>query len=166
MNIEIERKFIVVGEFKHLATSSSHIEQGYFETAPGITVRIRIRDEKGYLTIKGPSKDTGLSRYEFETEVPIEDARQMMQLCRKGRIDKTRWLIPSGNHTIEVDEFHGDNAGLIMAEIELRSENEAYLRPDFLGKEVTGDRRFYNNHLMRYPYCIWGQQFERENASS
>lgn len=156
MNIEIERKFLVCGEYKSKAYSHSHIEQGYFDSAPGRTIRIRIRDDKAYLTIKGPSNQAGLARYEFETEVSLEDGRQLMALCRPGRIDKTRWLIKNGKHTIEVDEFHGDNDGLVMAEIELGSEDEEYEKPDFLGKEVTGDRRYYNSHLMRFPYCLWG----------
>ena len=154
--MEIERKFIVTGEWKHLATSKTHIEQGYFDTAPGCTVRIRIRDDKAYLTIKGPSADGGLSRYEFETQIPMDDGREMMKLCRPGRIDKTRWLVPNGRHTIEVDEFHGDNDGLIMAEIELNAPDEPYERPDFLGQEVTGDPRFYNKALMSRPFCLWG----------
>ena len=156
MNIEIERKFLVCGEYKPKAYSHSHIEQGYFDSAPGRTIRVRIRDDKAYLTIKGPSNQAGLARYEFETEVSLEDGRQLMALCRPGRIDKTRWLIKNGKHTIEVDEFHGDNDGLVMAEIELGSEDEEYEKPDFLGKEVTGDRRYYNSHLMRFPYCLWG----------
>ena len=156
MNIEIERKFLVCGEYKSKAYSHSHIEQGYFDSAPGRTIRVRIRDDKAYLTIKGPSNQAGLARYEFETEVSLEDGRQLMALCRPGRIDKTRWLIKNGKHTIEVDEFHGDNDGLVMAEIELGSEDEEYEKPDFLGKEVTGDRRYYNSHVMRFPYCLWG----------
>ncbi|MCR4613287.1 MAG: CYTH domain-containing protein [Bacteroidaceae bacterium] len=164
LHFEIERKFIVTGEWKHLATSKTHIEQGYFETAPGRTVRIRIRDDKAYLTIKGPSNKDGLARYEFETEIPFDDGKKLMELCRPGRIDKTRWLVPDGQHTIEVDEFHGDNDGLVMAEIELGSENEDFVKPTFLGREVTGDRRFYNKHLMSYPYIIWGRQFEAENS--
>ena len=156
MNIEIERKFLVCGEYKSKAYSHINIEQGYFDSAPGRTIRVRIRDDKAYLTIKGPSNQAGLARYEFETEVSLEDGRQLMALCRPGRIDKTRWLIKNGKHTIEVDEFHGDNDGLVMAEIELGSEDEEYEKPDFLGKEVTGDRRYYNSHLMRFPYCLWG----------
>ena len=162
MALEIERKFIVTGEYKSLSYSHSNIEQGYFDTAPGRTVRVRIRDEKAFLTIKGPSNVDGMTRYEFETEVPIEDGRQLMELCRPGRIKKTRWLVKSGKHTVEVDEFFGDNEGLVMAEIELASEDEAFEKPDFLGKEVTGDRRFYNNRLMRCPYILWRNQFERE----
>lgn len=162
MSLEIERKFIVTGEYKSLAYSHSNIEQGYFETAPGRTVRVRIRDEKAFLTIKGPSNKDGMTRYEFETEVPIEDGRQLMELCRPGRIKKTRWLVKNGAHTIEVDEFFGDNEGLVMAEIELGSEDEEYEKPAFLGKEVTGDRRFYNNRLMRCPFILWRNQFEKE----
>ena len=155
MNIEIERKFIVVGEYKSKAYAHSHIEQGYFETAPGKTVRIRIRDDKAYLTIKGPSGMEGLARYEFETEVPMEDGRQLMNLCRPGRIDKVRWLIHDGKHTIEVDEFLGDNEGLVVAEVELRAADEVPVLPRFIGQEVTGDRRYYNAQLRRQPYKTW-----------
>lgn len=154
MHNEIERKFIVKGEFKHLAFNKTHIEQGYFQTAPGRTVRIRIRDEKAYLTIKGPST-TGLSRYEFETEIPMDDARQLMSLCMPGQVVKDRYLIENGKHTIEVDEFFGDNEGLIMAEIELENEDEEYIRPDFLYKEVTGDFHYYNKYMVNHPYKEW-----------
>jgi CYTH domain-containing protein len=156
MNIEIERKFLVTGEFKHLAYAHSHIQQGYFDTAPGRTVRVRIRDDKAYLTIKGPAMPDGLARYEFETEVSMEDGRQLLALCRPGRIDKERWLVRNGQHVVEVDEFYGDNAGLVLAEIELASPDEPYARPTFLGAEVTGDHRYYNKHLMHYPYKLWG----------
>lgn len=155
MHTEIERKFLVTGEYKHLAFDHTHIEQGYFATEPGRTVRIRIRDDKAYLTIKGPSEDGGLSRYEFETEIPLDDARKLLQLCMQGRVDKTRWLVKSGKHTIEVDEFFGDNEGLVMAEIELGSPDEPFIRPDFLGQEVTGIARYYNKYLLRHPYNTW-----------
>ena len=155
MHTEIERKFLVTGEYKHLAFDHTHIEQGYFATEPGRTVRIRVRDDKAYLTIKGPSEDGGLSRYEFETEIPLDDARKLMQLCMPGRVDKTRWLVKSGKHTIEVDEFFGDNEGLVMAEIELGSPDEPFIRPDFLGQEVTGIARYYNKYLLRHPYNTW-----------
>ena len=108
----------------------------------------------------------GLARYEFETEVSPEDGRQLMNLCGPGRIDKTRWLVKSGSHTFEVDEFHGDNDGLVMAEVELQSEDEPFEKPDFIGKEVTGDRRFYNSHLMRMPYCVWKNAFLKELAEN
>lgn len=155
MHTEIERKFLVVGEYKHLATSHTHIEQGYFATEPGKTVRVRIRDEKAYLTIKGPSSKDGLARYEFETEIPLDDARELMKLCMPGSVQKDRWLVPNGKHVIEVDEFFGDNEGLVMAEIELESEDEEYVRPDFLGREVTGDKRFYNKYMLRRPFKLW-----------
>ena len=158
---EIERKFLVKGEYKSLAYSKTHIEQGYFATEPGRTVRVRIRDDKGYLTIKGPSRKDGFARYEFEVEIPLEDAHEMMELCMPGRVNKDRYLIKSGKHTIEVDEFFGDNEGLVMAEIELGSPEEAFERPAWLGREVTGDRRFYNSHLLKNPFKLWREEFEK-----
>ncbi len=153
---EIERKFLVLDDsFKHEAFSSSHIRQGYICSERGKTVRIRIRDEQAYITIKGPSLDGGLSRYEFEQEIPLDDAEKLMTLCEPGIIDKTRWLVKSGEHTFEVDEFHGDNDGLIMAEVELRDVSETPKIPHFIGIEVTGDRRYYNSQLRRNPYCNW-----------
>ena len=152
---EIERKFIVTGEFKHLATSADRIKQGYIASGNGRTVRVRIRAGRGYLTIKGPSDKAGLARYEFETEISLADAEDLFRICEPGVIDKTRYLVPFGAHTFEVDEFYGDNDGLVMAEVELQSEDEPYERPDFLGREVTGDRRFYNSHMRRYPFCLW-----------
>ena len=160
MALEIERKFLVLDDsYKHEAFSKSHILQGYICSGRGKTVRIRIRDDRAYITIKGPSLDGGLSRYEFEQEIPLDDARQLMKLCEPGTIDKTRWLVKSGQHTFEVDEFFGDNEGLVMAEVELAYEDEPYEKPDFIGKEVTGDRRYYNGHLRSNPYKMW-----KENA--
>ncbi len=155
---EIERKFLVTGQdFKQQAYACSHIQQGYIGTRPGRTVRIRIRDEKAYLTIKGPAGEAGLSRYEFETEIPVRDALDLLQLCEPGLIDKHRYLVKTadGRHTWEVDEFHGDNDGLVIAEVELGSEKETFERPHFIGKEVTGDRRYYNGHLRANPYKFW-----------
>lgn len=153
---EIERKFLVLDDsFKHEAFSKSHIVQGYICSERGRTVRVRIRDERAYLTIKGPSENGGLSRYEFEREIPLEDGRQMMQLCEPGIIDKTRWLVKSGNHTFEVDEFHGANEGLVVAEVELAYEDEPFKKPHFIGKEVTGDRRYYNSQLRLCPFQKW-----------
>jgi len=153
---EIERKFLVLDDsFKHEAFSKSHIQQGYICSERGRTVRVRIRDERAYLTIKGPSENGGLSRYEFEREIPIEDGQQMMQLCEPGIIDKTRWLVKSGKHTFEVDEFFGDNEGLVVAEVELSYEDEPYKKPHFIGKEVTGDRRYYNSQLRLCPFNKW-----------
>ena len=153
---EIERKFLVLDDsYKHEAFSKSHIRQGYICSERGRTVRIRIRDERAYITIKGPSLDGGLSRYEFEQEIPYDDAEKLMTLCEPGIIDKTRWLVKSGDHTFEVDEFHGDNAPLVMAEVELRSRAEDPEIPHFIGKEVTGDRRYYNSQLRRNPFSLW-----------
>lgn len=160
MALEIERKFLVAGEYKSFATSSERITQGYLSSASGRTVRVRIRGDRGWLTIKGPSKDGGLSRFEWEMEIPLSDARALLEICEPGVIDKTRWLVPAGDgiHTWEVDEFHGENAGLVVAEIELRSEADAFERPSWLGPEVTGDRRYYNSMLTLHPFCTWSSR--------
>ncbi len=155
MALEIERKFLVVGDYQSLATSHSHIVQGYICSGRGRTVRVRLRDDSGFLTIKGPSLDGGLSRYEFEKAITRDEALALLRLCEPGVIDKTRWLVPVGRHTFEVDEFFGDNAGLVVAEVELGAPDEAYERPPFLGREVTGDRRYYNSSLRQYPYREW-----------
>ena len=143
MSQEIERKFLVTGEYKSRAYEQSRIVQGYISSARGRTVRVRIRNGKGYLTIKGASDASGLSRYEW------------MKLCEPGVIDKTRYLVRSGRHTFEVDEFYGENEGLVVAEVELTSEDEAFEKPDFIGREVTGDVRYYNSQLMKHPYTVW-----------
>lgn len=159
--LEIERKFLVKGDdYKQQAYSHSHIQQGYICSSHGRTVRVRIRDERGYLTIKGPSENGGLSRYEFEKEITLDEAEHLMRLCKPGIIDKTRWLVKSGRHTFEVDEFFGENEGLVMAEVELGAEDESYEKPDFIGQEVTGDRRYYNSHLRKNPFSVWGKAVE------
>ncbi len=156
MNTEIERKFLVTDDcYKEMAHSHSRIMQGYISSARGRTVRVRIRDNQGYLTIKGASNASGTSRYEWEKEIPLQEAKELMQLCEPGIIDKTRYLVRSGQHTFEVDEFYGENQGLVMAEVELASEDEAYVKPCFIGKEVTGDVRYYNSFLMKNPYTRW-----------
>lgn len=152
---EIERKFLVKGEFKTLAYAKSRIVQGYISSTPGRTVRVRIRDGRGYLTIKGASNASGTSRYEWERELPESEARELLKLCEPGIIDKTRYLVRCGSHVFEVDEFYGDNQGLVVAEVELKSEHEPFERPAFLGEEVTGDRRYYNSQLMKNPYKEW-----------
>lgn len=154
--LEIERKFLVKrgGDFKQAAASVSHIVQGYIP-ADGATVRVRVRDRKAYLTIKGKSRDNGLSRYEFEKEITLDEAHSLLQLCRGGVIEKDRYLVPCGPHTFEVDAFQGENDGLVMAEVELSCADEPFSRPDFLGPEVTGDARFYNKHMLKYPYSLW-----------
>ena len=150
---EIERKFLVKdSRFKELAFSSSRIAQGYICSSRGRTVRVRIRDEKGYLTIKGPAGENGLSRSEWEKEIPLDEAQELMKLCEPGMIDKTRYLVQSGSHVFEVDEFYGENEGLIVAEVELSSENESFEKPDFIGEEVTGIAKYYNSFLMKFPY--------------
>ena len=160
MALEIERKFLVTGEFKHLATEHSRIIQGYISSQKGRTVRVRLRDKQGFLTIKGPSLNGGLSRYEFEKEITFDEALSLLRLCEPGVINKERWLVPAGKHIIEVDEFFDENEGLIMAEIELNDENETFERPDFLGQEVTGDRRYYNSCLRIHPYKTWSNGAE------
>lgn len=156
-NLEIERKFLVTGPFKDKAYDATRIQQGYIASGRGRTVRVRVRGDRGYLTIKGPSNLAGLARFEWEREISLTDARELMGICEPGIIDKTRYLVksPDGRHVWEVDEFYGENEGLVMAEIELNSENESYAKPDFIGREVTGDRRFYNSHLRQNPYKLW-----------
>ena len=154
--LEIERKFLVRkgGAYRGAAFSSSHICQGYIP-AEGATVRVRVRDEQAFLTIKSHSDDGGLSRYEFEKEIAVDEARHLLKLCRGGIIEKRRYLVRTGDHVFEVDEFYGDNEGLVMAEVELASPDESFERPSFLGPEVTGDRRYYNSSLLRNPYVAW-----------
>ena len=157
---ETERKFLVVGEFKSLSYNATRIQQGYIASNNGRTVRVRIRGEKGYLTIKGPSGLKGITRYEFDTEIPLDDARELMEICEPGIIDKTRYLVksPDGRHIWEIDEFYGDNEGLVLAEVELSHESEEFLKPDFIGREVTGERRFYNSHMRSYPFKLWKEE--------
>lgn len=154
MGVEIERKFLVKGDYKSKAASSSRIMQGYLCRESGRTVRIRIRDDKGYITIKGPSLD-GVSRFEWEKEIPVQDAKELILLSIGPVIDKTRHLVPFDGHTFEVDEFHGDNEGLTMAEVELSDPDETFGKPEWLGEEVTGDRRYYNSNLTRNPFNTW-----------
>lgn len=154
---EIERKFLVTGEYKSQAYAQSRIAQGYICCARGKTVRVRIRDRQGYLTIKGPSGTSGIARYEWEKEIPLQEAEELMKLCEPGIIDKTRYLVRSGRHTFEVDEFYGENEGLTVAEVELASEDEPFVKPDFIGQEVTGDVRYYNAQLRIRPYTTWRQ---------
>lgn len=154
--MEIERKFLVRGDdYRRQAYASDRIKQGYICSGHGRTVRVRLRGGRGFLTIKGPSLDGGLSRYEFEKEISTDEAEQLFRLCEPGLIDKTRYLVSVGRHTFEVDEFYGDNEGLVMAEVELSTPDEPFEKPAFLGREVTGDRRFYNSHLRQNPFRLW-----------
>lgn len=154
---EIERKFLVKGDYKKEVYRSLGITQGYLCSSPKCSARIRICDDRGILTIKGPSDARGLSRFEWEKEIPLSEARDLIPLCTSGLIDKTRHLVHNtdGRHTWEIDEFHGDNEGLVVAEIELSSEDDPFDRPAWLGEEVTGLRRYYNASLSRHPYKEW-----------
>ena len=152
---EIERKFLVSGDFKSEVTKATRITQGYLSSVPERTVRVRIKGDKGYMTVKGIGSDSGASRFEWEKEIPVEDVRELLKICEPGVIDKTRYLVPAGKHTFEVDEFYGDNEGLVVAEVELGSEDEEFVRPGWLGEEVTGDPRYYNSMLMKKPYKTW-----------
>ncbi len=152
---EIERKFLVKGNFKEFVSKSQRITQGYLSSVPERTVRVRIKGEKGFLTIKGIVNKSGASRYEFEKEITIKETKELLNICEPGIIDKTRYLVKCGNHTYEVDEFYGDNKGLIIAEVELKSENEKFKKPNWLGKEVTGDVKYYNSMLMKNPFKNW-----------
>lgn len=152
---EIERKFRVTGDFRAQVAKETRIVQGYLCSVPERTVRVRIKGTKGYLTIKGIGSASGASRYEWEREIPVEEADQLLAICEPGVIDKIRYQVPVGPHTFEVDEFHGENEGLTVAEVELSSEDEAFGRPDWLGAEVTGDARYYNSMLMKTPYTTW-----------
>lgn len=159
--------------FKAQATESHRLTQGYICHESGRTVRVRLCDDMAFLTIKGGSSASGMSRFEWEKEIPAEDARDLFFLCRSGIIDKTRYIVPArpaakdtrpdsdgsdgtgGQRFFEVDEFHGENDGLIIAEIELGSETESFEKPDWIGAEVTGDRRYYNSMLSLHPFSEW-----------
>ena len=154
--IEIERKFLVLNsDFINLATTKNRIVQGYLSSHPERTVRIRIKANKGFLTIKGEGNFSGTTRLEWETEIPLAEAEKLLALCENGVIDKIRYEIPVGKHTFEVDVFSNQNQGLIIAELELSSENEAYEKPSWLGKEVTGNIKYYNAYLSNNPFCSW-----------
>ena len=155
MNIETERKFLVINdEYQAQAVRSYRIRQGYLAHDEGRTVRVRIRDDKGFITIKGPSIIPG-SRPEWEKEITLQEAEDLFPLCKPGSVDKTRWIVPAGERYFEVDEFHGENEGLVMAEIELGNPDEPFARPSWLGREVTDDERYYNGYLARKPFKTW-----------
>ena len=154
--IEIERKYLVTSfDFKNEYFAKNEIAQGYLSSNPERTVRVRIKGNKGYLTIKGIGNERGASRFEWEKEIELNEAKQLLKLCEKGVIEKTRYEVKSGNHVIEVDEFHGDNNGLIIAEIELENENESIEKPHWLGNEVTNDERYYNSYISLNPFKNW-----------
>jgi len=153
---EIERKFLIKNDaFKAESVNKTKITQGFLSTVPERTVRIRIKGDKGFLTVKGIGNKSGASRYEFEKEISVDDAQDLMAICEPGVIEKTRYNVKSGEHTFEIDEFYGDNDGLIVAEVELSSEDEVFEKPEWLGVEVTGEVKYYNAMLMKNPYNKW-----------
>ena len=154
--IEIERKFLVrTNDYKTEAFQNTRIVQGFLNTDPNRTVRIRINGERAFITIKGLSNKTGLSRFEWEKEISVNEAEALLNLCEPGIIEKVRYLVKYNKHTFEVDEFLGENQGLIMAEVELNEENETFSKPAWLDAEVTGDVRYYNSQLSKDPYKNW-----------
>ena len=156
MRLEIERKFLVENEdFKIEAYQKKLLKQGYLNSDKIRTVRVRIADDKGFITIKGKSNSTGTTRFEWEKEIDLLEAEQLLLLCEPSVIDKTRFYVKSENHIFEVDEFYSDNQGLIVAEIELNSENEQFKKPSWLGKEVTGNIKYYNSSLSKNPFKNW-----------
>ena len=156
MNLEIERKFLVKGPFKPFATESFLIAQGFLSTDPERTVRIRLKGNQGFITVKGKSNAAGTSRFEWEKEISFEDAEALLELCTPTVIKKTRYIIPAKNNLFfEVDEFHDANEGLVLAEIELPDEDFNFEKPEWLGEEVTGDTRFYNSMLSKKPFSKW-----------
>ena len=154
--VEIERKFLVTSNvFKTEAFNSYAIKQGFLNSNKERTVRVRLKNDKGFLTVKGKSSANGVSRFEWENEISKIEAEALLKLCEPGIIDKTRYEVKSNNHIFEIDEFYGDNEGLIIAEVELNSENESYTKPSWLGEEVTGDIKYYNSLLSKTPYKLW-----------
>lgn len=149
MATETERKYLLKGEFRHLVVKEIKIIQAYLSIDPIKTIRVRITDDKAYLTVKSRPKENSISRSEWEVVIDVKDAEEMLSICLPGKIVKTRYLVPSGKHTIEVDVFHEKNEGLIIAEIELNSEDEYFEKPDWLGEEVTGLPQYYNANLIK-----------------
>ena len=153
---EIERKFLVLSnDFKAQASERIAIQQGYLNSNPERTVRIRTAGEKAFITIKGVSNANGTTRFEWEKEISAKDAKELLKLCEPGTIEKTRFLVQIDHHTFEVDEFYGENEGLVMAEIELKNENDDFPKPEWLGVEVTGNKKYYNSYLVKKPFTSW-----------
>jgi adenylate cyclase len=152
---EIERKFLVSGDFHPFVTKSIHIVQGYLSSLPERTIRVRITDHSGFLTIKGKVNDSGTSRFEWEKEITLDEAIELLKLCEPDVIDKVRHLVKAGSHTYEIDVFLGNNIGLVIAEIELEHENDSFEKPEWLGEEVTGNPKYYNSMLIKNPFSLW-----------
>ncbi len=154
--VEIERKFLVVSnDYKKEAHKKNRIVQGFLNTDPFRTVRVRVKEDQGFLTVKGMGSENGTTRFEWEREIPVNEAEALLKLAEPGAIDKIRYEVQVGEHLFEVDEFFGDNEGLVVAEIELTDEDENYERPSWLGEEVTGQPQYYNAQLSKNPYRKW-----------
>jgi len=154
MGEEIERKFLVSGEAWRETAEGTRYRQGFLSTEPERTVRVRVAGPRGSITVKG--KNVGARRAEFEYEIPVADAERMLDtLCKRPLIEKVRYVLAVGAHTWEIDVFEGDNSGLVVAEIELRREDEAFERPEWVGDEVTDDPRYFNSNLVANPYRAW-----------
>ena len=154
--IEIERKFLVVSDaYKTQANTKIRIVQGFLNTNPERTVRVRIKGSQGFITVKGKGNASGVSRFEWEKEIPVEEAEQLLKIAEPGSIDKVRYEVKVGKHTFEIDEFFGDNKGLVVAEVELSAENEIFEKPDWLGVEVSGITKYYNSQLSKNPFTKW-----------
>ncbi len=157
MHFEIERKFTVKGDFKCYSEKSIYVKQGYISTDPERTVRVRIAGDKGFITIKGIADKSQMKRFEWEKEIPEYEAEELFSLCKKPVVEKTRYIVKYKNHIFEVDEFLGNNDGLIIAEVEFNSVDEKIELPEWIGEEVTGDKRFYNSYIALHPYNTWGK---------
>ena len=155
MALEIERKFLVNGDFMSEVASSARIVQGYLASSPSASVRVRVYGDKGYMTVKGRISVSGMSRFEWEKEISVDEALSLLMLCGGGVIDKVRHIVPYAGQDFEVDVFAGANEGLILAEVELSSEDEVFEMPSWLGQEVTGDMRYHNSMLLRHPFTKW-----------
>ena len=154
--LEVERKFLVKSqEYKSEAKTQTRIVQGFLNTDPERTVRVRIKGDKGFLTIKGKGNDSGTTRFEWEQKISFSDATDLVDLCEAGILEKIRFEISVGKHVFEVDEFLGENKGLVIAEVELQHEDEPFEKPDWLGEEVTGEIKYYNSQLSQHPYQDW-----------
>lgn len=156
MNKEIERKFLVTSDFKKFAIEKHTIAQGFLSTVPERTVRIRIMDKQGFITVKGIGNASGTTRFEWEKEILFEEAKSLLAICEPTIIEKIRYIIPTTNNLFfEVDEFLGENKGLLIAEIELPNETTIFDKPSWLGKEVTGELKYYNSAISKNPYSNW-----------
>ncbi|KIO43381.1 CYTH domain-containing protein [Sanguibacteroides justesenii] len=152
---EIERKFLVNGDFKSQAFNKTQITQGYLSSVPERSVRVRVKGDRAYLTVKGKGNATGANRFEWEKEISVGEAEALLQICEPGIINKTRYYVKADKFTYEIDEFHGGNEGLILAEIELEDENDTFPKPEWIGEEVTGKRKYYNSMLSKHPFSEW-----------